>query len=140
MHNKVSYNDKNKQASYKKQTDLVQHGNLATSHHKNIYKENQSSNAEMVKVIMNTLRKLPSYTDKASTSTFGANNSTLTSVIATLLSELSFKVDPAQLSHELIKDYFRLLGYPYKISNNIFTPVGASHTWGSCLQMMEWLA
>lgn len=40
----------------------------------------------------------------------------------------------------MIPEIFKALGYPNTISKTYFQPVGAPHTWGQCLAMMEWLA
>ena len=41
---------------------------------------------------------------------------------------------------ESIPDIFKALGCPYNVNKNIFNPVGAKHTWGSCLMIINWLA
>ena len=40
----------------------------------------------------------------------------------------------------MIPEIYKALGYPNTISKTYFQPVGAPHTWGQCLAMMEWLA
>ncbi len=40
----------------------------------------------------------------------------------------------------MLIDVFKTLGYTQGINKTVFQPVGAPHTWGVCLQMMNWLA
>ena len=40
----------------------------------------------------------------------------------------------------MIVEVLRTMGYTANISKNIFNPIGAPHTWGNCLQLMEWIS
>lgn len=65
---------------------------------------------------------------------------TLSSAIATLLSIFDEEIQPSQFDAETILDIFKLFEYPFPVNKNIFLPVGAPHTWSTCLTMVEWLS
>jgi SMC interacting uncharacterized protein involved in chromosome segregation len=72
--------------------------------------------------------------------TLKPNQKTLINTIAHLLNSFDGKFEPSNLEVDMIIDLFRMLGYPSNINKTYFQPVGAPHTWGQCLQMMDWLA
>lgn len=41
---------------------------------------------------------------------------------------------------EFLPELFKALGYTTPVNKNIFNPVGAPHTWPTCLTLMYWLA
>lgn len=69
-----------------------------------------------------------------------STNRSLISVISALMRSVDGHFDSSDLEADMIVELFRMIGYTNNISKTIFQPIGAPHTWPSCLQMVEWLA
>lgn len=37
---------------------------------------------------------------------------------------------------EMIAEIYKIIGYPQTINKTMFQPIGAPHTWNSCLQIL----
>lgn len=61
-------------------------------------------------------------------------------IIAIFLQVLDQNFEQKDLNVDVIIDIFKMLNYTGNLSKNIFQPIGAPHTWVSCLGMLEWLA
>ena len=64
----------------------------------------------------------------------------LLTVCATLMRELDDTFQFEDLDLEFLPEMFKTIGYFSPINKNIFMPVGAPHTWPSCITLMHWLA
>ena len=72
--------------------------------------------------------------------TLKPNQKSLLSTVASLLSSFDDHFEEQNLTIDMMIDVFKTLGYTQSINKTVFQPVGAPHTWGVCLQMMNWLA
>lgn len=68
-----------------------------------------------------------------------ADQKTVLNLISTFLGAFDVGFDTTKLEIEDIPEIFRLLKYPGNVSKNLFNPVGAKHTWGQCLNVINWL-
>ena len=94
----------------------------------------------MTKSILETLKKIYKDTEKSiSAAGFKPTQKTLLSTIAAFFNSFDNAFDESSLTIEMIPDIFKGVGYPNTISKTYFQPVGAPHTWGQCLAIMEWL-
>lgn len=99
---------------------------------------------EMSRMISNTLEKLPASESSRryslSTVAFKPNQRVLLDTIATFLREFDGRFDSSGLDCDMLPEVFKIIGFYSPINKNLFNPVGAPHTWNSCLLIMSWLA
>ena len=94
----------------------------------------------MTKSILEAMKKIFHDNEKYIYTGLKANQKTLLSTIAAFLHSFDNAFEENNLTIEFLPDLFKVLGYPSNVSKTYFQPVGAPHTWGQCLAMMDWLA
>lgn len=72
--------------------------------------------------------------------TIQPKGSTLFNNISTFINAIDRNSEKFVVDTENIPAILNFWGYPHFYNKNIFQPIGAPHTWPSCLQMMEYLA
>ena len=97
---------------------------------------------QMARFITETLLKIPSQNSRASISTTSLkpNQKTLFSTISSLVFGIDHDFQESLVKEDTIQQLMKFWGYPHTINKTVFNPVGAPHTWNTCLQIMYFLA
>ena len=68
-----------------------------------------------------------------------ADQKSVLNLISSFLGAFDVGFDSTRIEIENIPEIYRLLKHPGNVSKNLFNPVGAKHTWGQCLTVINWL-
>ena len=108
-----------------------------------LFSQNRNANnsraleQKMTKKIIDVVLKNPKEPKRSSISTnLPPNQKTLLSTITSLMYSIDINFEQSFLDIELIMQILTFWGYPYHYNKTVFQPIGAQHTWHSCLQMM----
>lgn len=95
----------------------------------------------MTSNILAALLKIPNQGNRSSLSnSLQPKTSTMINTISSFMNSIDHQFEKNYLDIDSIPQLLNFWGYPHSYNKSVFQSIGAPHTWGTCLQMMEFFA